>query len=162
MATGTYEGTVFALQNADPPVLGTLPGAKIAGGQVYCSIDRCTAATADGLTLGSTFKVGKLPKGAVVLYSVVYGIATATFDAPDATTGATTIELGNATDPNLFGYTSTTLAVTVPQILVPSPDGTIYANRLAPLLVDTDVILTSAAVDWTTAEGVVVMIFYTT
>ena len=159
MSAGTYEGTVFALQNT--PVVGTFPQAKIAGGVVYCSVDRCTAVTATGLTLGSVFKVGKLPKGAIVLYSIVYGIDTATYDAPDATTGATCISLGNAASAVLFGHLSTTLAVTVPQILVPSPDGTIYANRLAPLLVDTDVLLTSSAVDWTDTEGVCVMIFYT-
>lgn len=158
MATGTYEGTVFALQ--DDAVVGTLPHAKLAGGQVYCSIDRATALTATGLTLGSTFKVGKLPKGAVVLYSIVYPIATATYDAPDATTGATTGSLGVSGDIDLFGDV-TALNSATPQVVVPKPDGTTYANRLAPLEADVDVLFTSAAVDHTTAEGFAVMIFYT-
>ncbi len=158
MATGTYEGTVYTLQNA--PVVGTFPRAAVAGGLVYCSIDRTTALTASGLTLASTMHVGKLPKGAVVLYSIVWPIATATFDAPDATTGATTGTLGITGDTDLFGDI-TTLASTTPQVVIPKPDGTTYTNTLAPLAADVDVFLTSAAVDWTTAEGFAVMIFYT-
>lgn len=158
MPTGTYEGTVFALQ--ETPVVGTLPNASVGGGLVYCSTDRATALTADGLTLGSTFKVGKLPKGAVVLYSVVWPIATATFDAPDATTGATTGTLGISGDTDLFGDV-TTLASTTPQVVIPKPDGTTVVNTLAPLTAAADVLFTSAAVDWTTAEGMAVMVFYT-
>ena len=45
MSTGTYEGTVYALQNA--PAVGTFPRAAVDGGHVYCSIDRVTALTAD-------------------------------------------------------------------------------------------------------------------
>lgn len=158
MATGTYEGTNYALQNA--PVVGTFPRAAVAGGHVYCSIDRTTALTATGLTLASTMHVGKLPKGAVVLYSIVWPIATATFDAPDATTGATTGVLGITGDTDLFGDV-TALNSTTPQVVIPKPDGTTYTNTLAPLAADVDVFLTSAAVDWTTAEGFAVMIFYT-
>lgn len=158
MGIGTYEGTVYTLQ--DDFAVGTFPNAKLAGGNVYCSIDRCVAATATGLTLGSTFKVGKLPKGAVVLYSIVYPIATATYDAPDATTGATTGILGITGDTDLFGAV-TTLASATPQVVMPKPDGTTYTNRLKPLAADVDVLFTSAAVDWTTAEGICVMIFYT-
>lgn len=158
MAVGSYEGTVFALQ--DDKLIGSIPNAAVAGGLVYCSIDRSTALTATGLTLGSTHKVGKLPKGAVVLYSIVYPIATATFDAPDATTGATTGVLGIAGDTDLFGDI-TTLGSATPQIVIPKPDGTTYTNTLKPLAAAVDVIMTSAAVDWTTAEGFVVMIFYT-
>lgn len=158
MATGTYNGDTFALQ--DTPVVATLPRAAIAGGHVYCSIDRSTALTATGLTLGSTHSVGKLPKGAVVLYSIVYPVATATFDAPDATTGATTGVLGIAGDTDLFGDI-TALNSTTPQVVIPKPDGTTYTNTLKPLAAAVDVIMTSAAVDWTTAEGFVVMIFYT-
>lgn len=158
MATGTYEGTNYALQNA--PVVGTFPRAAVSGGHVYCSMDRTTALTATGLTLASTMHVGKLPKGAVVLYSIIWPIATATFDAPDATTGATTGVLGITGDTDLFGDV-TTLNSTTPQVVIPKPDGTTYTNTLAPLAADVDVFLTSAAVDWTTAEGFAVMIFYT-
>ena len=158
MAIGTYDGDTFALQ--DTPVIGTLPKAAIAGGHVYCSIDRSTALTASGLTLASTHKVGKLPKGAVVLYSIVWPIATATFDAPDATTGATTGTLGITGDTDLFGDV-TALNSTTPQVVIPKPDGTTYTNTLKPLAAAVDVFLTSAAVDWTTAEGFAVMIFYT-
>ena len=158
MATGTYKGDVYTLQ--DTPAVGTFPRAAVAGGQVYCSIDRSTAITASGLTLASTHHVGKLPKGAVVLYSIVWPIATATFDAPDATTGATTGSLGITGDTDLFGDVGALNSAT-PQIVIPKPDGTTYANTLAPLTSAADVFLTSAAVDWTTAEGFAVMIFYT-
>jgi len=158
MAVGAYEGDVFTLQ--DTPLVGTLPRAAVAGGLVYCSVDRSTALTASGLTLASTHKVGKLPKGAIVLYSIVYPVATATFDAPDATTGATTGVLGIAGDTDLFGDVGALNSAT-PQVVIPKPDGTTYENRLDPLESAVDVILTSAAVDWTTAEGFVVMIFYT-
>ena len=158
MATGEYEGDNFALQ--DTPLVGTLIRAAVAGGKVYCSMDRTTALTATGLTLGSTHKVGKLPKNAVVLFSIVWPIATATFDAPDATTGATTGVLGIAGDTDLFGDIGALNSAT-PQIIIPKPDGTIYTNTLKPLAADVDVIMTSAAIDWTTAEGFAVMMFYT-
>ncbi len=158
MATGTYEGTVYALQNA--PVIGTFPRAAVAGGHVYCSIDRSIALTGTGLTLASTHHVGKLPRNAVVLYSIVWPIATATFDAPDATAGATTGTLGITGDTDLFGDVGA-LNSTTPQLVIPKPDGTTYTNTLSPLEADVDVFLTSAAIDWTTAEGFAVMIFYT-
>lgn len=158
MSTGAYEGDVYTLQNA--PVVGTLPRAALAGGLVYCSMDRSTALTATGLTLASTHHVGKLPKNAVVLYSIVWPIATATFDAPDATTAATTGTLGITGDTDLFGDVGA-LNSTTPQVVIPKPDGTTYTNTLKPLAADVDVFLTSAAQDWTTAEGFAVMIFYT-
>jgi hypothetical protein len=158
MSTGTYEGDVYT--KLDSPSLTNFPMANLARGRVYCSTDRCVAATATGLTLGSTFKCGKLPAGANVLFSIVYPVATATYDAPDATTGATTASLGITGDTDLFGDI-TTLASATPQFIMPKPDGTTYTDCLDPLAADVDVILTSAAVDWTTAEGVVVKIFYT-
>lgn len=159
MATGTYVGDVTTLKESGS--VKAFPKDTIAGGVVYCSVDRSTALTATGLTLGSTHKVGALKQGSIVLYSIIYPVATATFDAPDATTGATTGVLGIAGDTDLFGDV-TTLGSTTPQVVIPKPDGTTFANRLAPLEEDVDVILTSAAVDWTTAEGFVCMIFYTT
>lgn len=158
MSKGTYEGDVYTLQ--DDNAVGTFPNARLAGGNLYCSVDRVIAATGTGLTLGSTMKLGKLPKSAVVQYSILYPIATATFDETDATTGATTGSIGTADDPDLFG-TFTTLGTKTPQILMPIPDGINITNRLDPLEAAVDVILTSAAVDWTTAEGVCLMIFYT-
>ncbi len=160
MATGTYEGDVYALQDAK--TIGSFPNARLAGGNLYCSVDRVVAATGDGLTLGSTFKVGKLPKGAVVQYSIIYPIATVTFDAPDTLTGATLFVLGIAGDTDLFGALTTTFASSaIPQIVLPVPDGTTYTDRLDPLEEAVDVIATSSAVNHTTAEGICVMIFYT-
>lgn len=158
MATGAYEGDVYTLQ--DDAAIGTFPNAAVAGGHVYCTRDRVTALTATGLTLASTFHVAKLPKGAVVLYSIVYPIASATFDAPDATTGATTGVLGVTGDTDLFGDV-TALNSTTPQVVIPKPDGTTQTDSLQPLASAQDVFLTSAAVDHTTAEGFAVMMFYT-
>lgn len=160
MASATYDGTNYALQNT--PLVGTFPRAAIVGGNVYCSMDRAVATTSPGLTAGTTFNVGKLPKGAVVLYSIVWPIATATFDAPDATTGATTGTLGISGDADLFGDVGALNSITIQgQIVIPKPDGTTYTNTLKPLATDVDVVFTSASVDWTTAEGMAVMIFYT-
>jgi len=53
------------------------------------------------------------------------------------------------------------LGSATPQVVIPKPDGTTYTNTLKPLAAAVDVYLTSAAVDWTTAEGFAVMIFYT-
>lgn len=158
MATATYHGTNYTLQ--ETPVVGTFPRAAITGGIVYSTMDRIVATTSPGLTLGSTFHVAKLPKGAVVLYSIIWPIATATFDAPDATTGATTGVLGVTGDTDLFGDVAA-LNATTTQVIIPKPDGTTYANTLAPLAADTDVFLTTAAVDNTTAEGFAVIMFYT-
>ncbi|KKL94899.1 hypothetical protein LCGC14_1860070 [marine sediment metagenome] len=158
MATGAYEGDVYTLQ--DDAEIGTFPNAAIAGGLVYCTRDRVTALTATGLTLGSTFHVAKLPKGAVVLYSIVYPIATATFDAPDATSAATTGVLGVTGDTDLFGDV-TTLGSATPQVVIPKPDGTTQTDSIQPLTEAKDVFLTSAAQDHTTAEGFAVMMFYT-
>lgn len=160
MATATYHGTNYTLQ--ETPVVGTLPRAATTGGIVYCSMDRSIATTSPGLTLASTHHVGKLPKGAVVLYSIIWPIATATFDKPDATTAATTGTLGIAGDTDLFGDVGALNSITIQgQIIIPKPDGTTYANTLAPLAADVDVFFTSADQDWTTAEGFAVMIFYT-
>ena len=160
MATATYHGTNYALQ--DTPVVATFPRAAVAGGIVYCSMDRAIHTTSPGLSAGTTSHVGKLPKGAVVLYSIVWPIATATFDAPDATTAATDGVLGIAGDTDLFGDVGALNSITIQgQIVIPKPDGTTYTNTLAPLAADVDVFLTSATQDWTTAEGFAVMIFYT-
>lgn len=160
MGTGLYEGTVFALQNA--PLISTLPRAALAGGLVYCSTDRAITLTDDGIEQPSVFKVGKLPKGAIVLYSVIYPIALVTFDAIDGLTGATTGVLGISTDTDLFGDVGALDGATpTPQIIIPKPDGSVYANRLSPLVAKVDVIFTSATAHHTTEEGFVVQIFYT-
>lgn len=159
MATATYAGTNYTLQT--DPVVGTFPRAAITGGIVYCSMDRVVATTSPGLTLASTFLVGKLPKGAVVLYSIVWPIATATFDAPDNLTAATTLKIGIATDTDLFGDVTDLNTSALPQVVIPVPDGTTYTNTLAPLATDVDVLATSADQDHTNAEGFAIMIFYT-
>ena len=158
MATGTFEGTNFALQ--DTPVVGTFPRAAYAGGQVYCSSDDCFASGTD-LDLGSTSKVGKLPKGAVVLFSIVWPIDTATFGAQDTTNNAVTGSLGIAGDTDLFGDV-TTLGTATPQIVTPKPDGTTYTTLLTNgLQADVDVLFTSAGAAWVAAEGIHVEIYYT-
>jgi len=157
MATGTYEGTVFALQDA--PVISTLPRATLAGGVVYCSTDRCIP-TGTGLDAATTIHVAKLPKGAIVLYSMIYPIDSATYDAPDAMTDVVEGALGITDDTDLFGDVSDMNASALPQVLIPKPDGSDYANRLAPLEDDVDVFLTTSAAVLTSTEGIVVQMFY--
>ena len=158
MATGSFEGTNFALQ--DTPVVGTFPRAAYGGGIVYCSSDDVFASGSD-LDTGSTMKCGKLPKGAAVLYTIIWPIDTATFGAQDAMNGAVTGTIGITGDTDLFG-TFTTLATTTPQILTPSPDGTTYTTLLTNGLQEAvDVFITTAGASLVATEGVHVEIFYT-
>lgn len=158
MATGSFEGTNFALQ--DTPVVGTFPRAAYAGGIVYCSSDDVFASGSD-LDTGSTMKCAKLPKGAAVLYAIIWPIDTATFGAQDAMTNAVTGTIGITGDTDLFG-TFTTLGTATPQILTPSPDGTTYTTLLTNgLEEEVDVFITTAGAALTDTEGVHVEIFYT-
>jgi hypothetical protein len=158
MATGIFNGINFALQ--DTPVVGTFPRAAYAGGNVYCSSDDCFATGSD-LDSGSTMKVGKLPKGAVVLFSIVWPIDTATFGAQDTMSNAVTGSLGISGDTDLFG-TMTTFGTATPQIVTPKPDGTTYTTLLTNgLQEDVDVLLTTGGAALTATEGVHVEIFYT-
>jgi len=158
MATGTFEGTIFSLQ--DTPRVGTFPQSKYTGGAVYCSTDQCYASGTD-LDVGSTMKVGKLPKGAVVLYSIVYPIAKATNGAPDAMTNGVTGSLGVSGDTDLFGAVGALDSAT-PQVVVPKPDGTTYSDITdLALEEEVDVIFTTATAALTADEGIAVKIFYT-
>lgn len=159
MATAEYNGTNFALQ--DTPEIGTFPRAAYGNGLVYCSQDQFFA-TSDVGDAGSTIKIGKLPAGAVVLYSVVTPIDTATFGAPDAMSNAVTGLLGISGDTDLFGTIADMNASALPQVIVPEPDGTTYQTLLTNALeVAVDVLLTTAAAALTETEGVNVKIFYT-
>lgn len=159
MATATFNGTNFALQ--DTPLAETLPKAKYSASNIYCSVDECYATGTD-LDAGSTMKVGKLPAGAVVLYSIVTPIDTATFGAPDAMTNAVTGSLGITGDTDLFGAVTDLNAAATPQVVVPKPDGTTYTTSLdITLEADVDVLFTTASAALTATEGVRVAIFYT-
>jgi hypothetical protein len=158
MATGAYEGDVFTLQ--ETPMISTLPRAALAGGRVYCSIDRCIPDDT-GLDAGTTLHVGKLPKGAIVLYSLIYAIDTATYDALDAMTDTVDGSIGITGDTDLFGDFTDLNAATTPQVVIPKPDGTTYTDRLCPLENDVDVYVTTATAVLTATEGIVVAIFYT-
>ncbi len=155
---GAFTGTNFALQ--DTPVVATFPRAAYAGGLVYCSSDDCFASSTD-LGAGSTLKVGKLPRGAVVLKTVIWAIDTATFGAPDAMTNAVTAVIGITGDTDLFGDVSALNATTI-QTIAPKPDGTTYTTLLTNGLADAvDVFLTTAAAELVATEGVHVEIYYT-
>lgn len=159
MATATFSGTNFALQ--DSPSISTYPHSRTAGACVYCSLDECYASGSD-LDAASTMKVGKLPKGAVVLYSIVTPIDTATYGAPDAMTNAVTGSLGISGDTDLFGDVTDLNASAAPQVVVPKPDGSTYTTTLdSALESDVDVLFTTASQALTATEGVRVAIFYT-
>ncbi len=154
----TFNGTNFALQ--DTPVVGTFPRAAYAGGIVYCSSDDVFASSTD-LGAGSVMKVGKLPKGAAVIKSVVWAIDTATFGAPDAMSNAVTGVLGITGDTDLFGDIPALNATTIFTV-APKPDGTTYTTLLTNGLQEAvDVFITTAAAELTATEGVHVEIYYT-
>jgi hypothetical protein len=154
----TFEGTNFALQ--DTPLVGTFVRAAYGGGIVYCSSDDCFAASTD-LGTGSVLKVGKLPKGAVVLKTVIWAIAAATFGAPDAMANAVTGVLGITGDTDLFGDVAALNATTI-QTIAPKPDGTTYTTLLTNGLQEAvDVFMTTGGAELTAAEGVHVEIYYT-
>ena len=158
MATATFTGTNFALQST--PLIGSLPKAALVKGNVYCSTDECYATGTD-LDAGSTMKVGKLPAGAVVLYSIVYPIGSGSYGAPVAMSNAVTGSLGISGDTNLFGAVGA-LDSDAPQVVAPIPDGTTYTTiSTSALDTDVDVLLTTASDALTATEGVCVKIFYT-
>lgn len=156
-AGGTFTGTNYALQTS--PVAGTMPNGKLTAGHVYCATDTCYA-SGTSLGAGSTMTVGKLPKGAVVLSTVVYPIDSDSYGAPDAMTNAVTGTLGTATDADLFGDVGALNSAT-PQVIAPKPDGTTITNPLVGLTADANVIFTSASAELVATEGICVKIFYT-
>jgi hypothetical protein len=158
MASATFNGTNYALKAA--PVVSTLVRAAYSGGEVYCSSDECYATGTD-LDAGCLMYVGKLPKGAVVLYSIIWPIDTATYGAPDAMTNGVTGTLGISGDTDLFGDVGALNSAT-PQVIAPKPDGTTYTTTLdAGLAAAANVYLTTATAALTATEGVAVKIFYT-
>lgn len=156
-AAGAFTGTNYALRAT--PAIGTLVDGKFTSGNVCVSVDECYA-TGTNLGAGSTMLVGKLPAGAVPLYTIVYPIDTATYGAPDAMTNAVTGTLGISGDTDLLGDVAALNSAT-PQVVVPKPDGTTYATGLGfPLKADVDVFFTSASAELVATEGICVKIFY--
>lgn len=154
---GAFTGTNYALRAT--PAIGTLVDGKFTSGNVCVSVDECYA-TGTNLGAGSTMLVGKLPAGAVPLFTIVYPISTATHGAPVAMTNAVTGTLGISGDPDLFGNVAS-LKIPTPQVVVPKPDGTTYATGLGfPLKEDVDVFFTSTAGELVATEGICVKIFY--
>ncbi len=154
-AAATFQGTNYALQDA--PAISTLPRAAVAGGIVYCSTDTVFAS---GAVLGAGTKMycGKLPKGAVVLYSIVTPIAST--GIATVSSNAVTYVLGYAGDTNALGAITAFNASTVPVYARPVPDGTIN-TAMTPLSQARDIYLTTAAAELVAAEGLEVKIYYT-
>lgn len=157
MGTATFNGTNYAKRAT--PVMETLVNGKHTSGNVLCMSEECYATGAD-LDAGSTMKIGKLPKGAVVLYTLVWPIDTATFGAPDAMSNAVTGSLGIAGDTDLFGAV-TALNNAAVQTIAPKPDGATYTTTLTnDLQADVDVLFTTAGAALTATEGIAVKMFY--
>ncbi len=159
MASAAFNGTNFALKTT--PVIGTFPNAAASNGEVYCLSEECFASGSD-LDSGSTMNMGKLPVGAVVLFSVVWPIDTATFGTGDAMTNACTGEVGISGDADLFGDFTDMNASALPQVIEPGPDGTTFTTTLDfALTAETTVIITIGGAALTATEGIALKIFYT-
>ena len=159
MATAEFNGTNYALKAA--PAVGSFPNAAASNGEVYCLSEECYASGSD-LDSGSTMNMGYLPVGAVVLFSVVWPIDTATFGEGDAMTNACTGQLGISGDVDLFGDITDMNASALPQVIEPVPDGTTYTTTLDnALTATTAVLLTIGGAALTATEGVALKMFYT-
>ena len=158
MATASYAGTNYALYAT--PKVGTWPNAAAFKDQLYVLADEVYFGAA--CDLGSLFTVGELPVGAVVQFTIVWPTTAATFGAPTTLSGATTFTIGDGTDADLFGDIAAMNASALPQVCEPGPDGTIYTTTLDfALRAKKNVVITSAAVNGTATEGLVVKVFYT-
>lgn len=155
---GAYEGTQFALQ--DTPLVGTLPRAAVGGGLVYCSSDIVGPASTDTLLgAGTTLKCGKLPKGAIPLYTRVTPLAKAT-GVPTVLANAVIFSFGYTGDTNALGVTTTFASSAVPQAIAPIPDGTVDTGQ-SPLTAAQDVFATTSAAELVATEAIKVEIYYT-
>ena len=155
-AAATFTGTNYTLQ--DTPVIGTTPRAAVVGGITYCSLDTVFASDTD-LGQGSLLYCGKLPKGAVVQFSIVTPIATT--GIATTMTNTVTMTMGYTGDPDALGVVTDLNASAAPQFIRPVPDGTVN-TAMSPLSAARDVYLTTiAAQELVAAEGVEVKIFYT-
>jgi len=160
MATAAFSGTNYALRAT--PLVGTWPSAAASNSEVYCLSDECYA-TGAALDSGSTMTFGKLPVGAVVLFSVVWPIdSTDVSVGGDAMTNACTGTLGITGDADLFGDITTMGTTATPQVIEPCPDGTTYTSTLDMALTsEQNVILTIGGAALTATEGVAIKVFYT-
>ncbi len=159
MATASFGGTNYTLKAT--PKIGTWPNAAACNAPLYCLSEEVFASGA-ALDSGSLFYVGILPVGAIVQFSIVWPIDTATYGEGDAMTNACTGQLGISGDADLFGDITDMNASATPQVIEPVPDGTTYTSTLdMALTAETTVILTIGGAALTATEGVAVKIFYT-
>jgi len=168
MATGAFTSTNAALRVAT--TMSTWPNGSKDNGKVYCMSDECYA-TSTG-TAGSTMYAGGLPRGANVLFSVIWPIDTATYGEGDAMTAGATGQLGTvastnaygdaiAADPDLFGDVAA-LTTATPQVIEPCPDGTIYTTTLDMALQhETTPVMLTATQNVINTEGIALKILYT-
>lgn len=158
MATGEFNGTIFALRTA--PAIGTWPKAIYSGDRVYCMSDECFA-TSTG-TAGSNLDVGGLPRGANVLLTVIWPIDSDTFGEGDAWAAAATGKLGiTGGDIDLFGDVAI-LTTATPQVIEPIPDGTLHTSTLDMALQDETVpSMLTADQQVVDTEGIAVKMLYT-
>ncbi|GAF93081.1 unnamed protein product, partial [marine sediment metagenome] len=153
---GAFLGNQYALQ--DTPVIGTFPNAAVAGGIVYCSSDIVNASGTD-LGAGSTLHCGKLPKGAVPLYTRVTPLLGSS-GVPTVLANAVIFNFGYTGDTNALGVTTTFASSAVPQAIAPIPDGTVDTGQ-APLTSAKDIFATSSVAELVATEALKVEIYYT-
>lgn len=139
MATFTAYGTNYTA--IDNPLVGSLVKSNKWGGKVRCVQDKVTMTTAGDA--GTLVYCGKLPKGAIPLYTI--------FNHNDTTSTATGV-IGYATDTNALGAI-TALASTANQVLAPTVFNT-------PLTADQNVYVTTATAATTASTEWRVAIYY--
>lgn len=159
MATGTAYGTNYTLKAT--PKVGTWPNAAACNGELYCLSEECYA-TGAGVP-GSVMRMGKLPVGAVVQFTVLWPIDSGEVaDGGAAMAAAVAGDIGITGDTNLFGSFTDLTSVT-PQVIGTVPDGTTYTSTLDfALRAETDVIITTTgAQNLANTEGIAMKMFYT-
>ena len=153
---GAFLGDNYTLQ--DTPVVATLPRAAVGGGIVYCSSDIVNASGSD-LGAGSTLHCGKLPKGAIPLYTRVTPLLGSS-GVPTVLANAVIFSFGYTGDTDALGVTLTFASSAVPQAIAPVPDGTVDTGQ-APLTGAKDIFATSSAAELVATEALKVEIYYT-
>ena len=161
MAIGTFTSTNQALKAA--PAIGTFIDVTLDTSKLRVMKDQGFWTGTD-LGQNSTMAFGTLPKGALIIDTIIEPIAST--GVPTVTTNAITGTIGllagdsEDADLNALG-TFTTLATVTAQRLTPTPDGTVY-DGVTKLNENRQVaVIFSGAIEGVATEGINLTVFYT-